>query len=195
MHANNALLYPEDLIITQMFFDVDVFKTFVKDCRKWGINCPVVPGLMCINAYGGFKKMTKFCKTRVPAALEAKMDSIKDDDAAVKEFGVEFGTTVCKELMESGLIEILHFYTLNLEKVVYGVLDNLGLSDNALALVNETDASSMQAKGSAWARVGDEVTCEKGKGVVEEILMDGSAVIVIDNDKVTMAKGAYQKVF
>jgi methylenetetrahydrofolate reductase (NADPH) len=178
-----------------MFFDIEVFKTFVNDCRKWGINCPVVPGLMAINAYGGFKKMTKFCKTRVPATLEEKMESIKDNDAAVKDFGVEFGTKVCKDLIDSGLIEILHFYTLNLEKVVYGVLDNLGLSDNALALVNETDASSMQAKGSAWARVGDEVTCETGKGVVEEILKDGSAVILIDNTKVTMAKGAYQKVF
>jgi methylenetetrahydrofolate reductase (NADPH) len=192
---NTLISHPVDLIITQMFFDIEVFKTFVNDCRKWGINCPVVPGLMCINAYGGFKKMAKFCKTRVPVALEEKMESIKDNDAAVKDFGVEFGTTMCKDLMDSGLIEILHFYTLNLEKVVYGVLDNLGLSDNALALVNETDASSMQAKGSAWARVGDEVTCENGKGVVEEILKDGSAIIVIDNIKVTMAKGAYQKVF
>ena len=184
-----------DLIITQMFFDVEVFKTFVHDCRKWGINCPIVPGLMCINAYGGFKRMTKFCKTRVPVALEEKMESIKDNDAAVKDFGVEFGTAVCKDLMESGLVDVLHFYTLNLEKVVYGVLDNLGLSDNALALVNETDASAMLAKGSAWARVGDEVTCEQGKGVVEEVLKDGSAIIAIDNIKVTVAKGSYQKVF
>jgi len=44
-----------DFIITQMFFDAEVFKAFVKDCRNWGINCPVVPGLMCINAYPGFK--------------------------------------------------------------------------------------------------------------------------------------------
>jgi len=58
------------LIITQMFFDTKVFGTFVEDCRKWGIMCPVVPGLMCINAYAGFCKMTKFCKTRVPSALQ-----------------------------------------------------------------------------------------------------------------------------
>ena len=64
-------------------------------------------------------------------------------------------------------------------------------------MVNEKDAASMVAKGSAWARVGDEVTCEAGKGVVDEILPDGSAIIVIagKDDKVTMAKGAYQKVF
>ena len=53
-----------------------------------------MPGLMCINAYPGFKKMTKFCKTRVPKPLEEKMDSMKDDPDAVKKFGVEFGAEV-----------------------------------------------------------------------------------------------------
>lgn len=184
-----------DLIITQMFFDVEVFKQFVKDCRAWGINCPVVPGLMCINAYAGFVKMTKFCKTRVPKSLQEKMDSIKDDAAAVKEFGIQYGTEVCKDLMDSGLIEVLHFYTLNLEKVVYGVTDSLGFSDNAMAMVNEKDAASMVAKGSAWARVGDEVECSHGKGIVEELKSDGAAVIVIGDAKHTVAKGDYKKVF
>jgi len=27
-----------------MFFDPEVFKNFVDDCREWGINCPIVPG-------------------------------------------------------------------------------------------------------------------------------------------------------
>lgn len=38
---------------------------------------PVVPGLMCINAFGGFKKMTGFCRTRVPPPLMAKMEEIQ----------------------------------------------------------------------------------------------------------------------
>ena len=38
---------------------------------------PVVPGLMCINAFGGFKKMTGFCFTRVPPALWAKLEEIQ----------------------------------------------------------------------------------------------------------------------
>lgn len=196
------LFVDKDMIITQMFFDVEVFKTFVHDCRKWGIQCPVVPGLMCINAYGGFVKMTKFCKTRVPEDLQAKMDSMKDDAAAVKAFGIEYGTKVCQELIDSGLIEVLHFYTLNLEKVVYGILDALGLSDNAMALVNEKDASSMVAKGSAWAREGDPVSTLYGKGVVEEMRKDGSCCVVIDswlmagnqNPRAYLQKGSYSKI-
>ena len=42
-----------------------------------GINVPIVPGMMCINAWGGFKKMIGFCCTRVPPKLMAKMEEIK----------------------------------------------------------------------------------------------------------------------
>mmetsp|Transcript_22967 Transcript_22967/g.46441 ORF Transcript_22967/g.46441 Transcript_22967/m.46441 type:complete len:408 (+) Transcript_22967:59-1282(+) len=183
-----------DFIITQMFFDAEVFKTFVKDCRAWGINCPVVPGLMCINAYPGFKKMTKFCKTRVPKALEQKMDSMKDDPDAVKKFGVEFGADICRSLLDFG-VKILHFYTLNLEKVVYGITDELGITSGLVETSNESDAKDMVAVGSAWARVGDTVKSSAGQGVVKEIKADGSAVVDIDGKDVELAKGSYRKVF
>lgn len=55
-----------ELIITQMFFDVAVFLAFVEDCRAVGITVPIMPGLMVIQAYGGFKRMAAFCKSRVP---------------------------------------------------------------------------------------------------------------------------------
>jgi len=182
-----------DFIITQMFFDSEVFKTFVNDCRKWGIQCPVVPGLMCINAYPGFKKMTKFCKTRVPKSLEEKMDSIKDDSSAVKKFGVEFGTEMCQSLLDFG-VEILHFYTLNLENVVYGITDDLGITKGLIEKNNDSDAKTMVAVGSAWARVGDKVKGHVGEGVVKEIKSDGTAVIEVEGGKyVEMAKGSYEK--
>ena len=169
-----------DLIITQMFFDADVFIQFVKDCRTWGIECPVVPGLMCINNYNGFKKMTKFCKTRVPKPLAEKMESIKDDADAIKEFGVEYGSQTCQALMDAGA-EVLHFYTLNLEKVVYGILDKLGLKEGAADQTNEKDAASMVAVGSAWARVGDKVKSIYGSGTVTEIRDGGAAVIRLES--------------
>jgi len=183
-----------DFIITQMFYDSKVFLTFADDCKARGINCPVVPGIMCINAYPGFKKMTMFCKTRVPKWLDEKMDSLKDDDVALKAFGVEYGVQVCKDLLNGGS-KGLHFYTLNLEKVVYGIMDGLGLSSNLIAKSNESDASTMAAVGSAWARVGDTVKSDTGSGVVKEIRTNGSAVVIIDGEEVVLEKGKFSKVF
>lgn len=165
-----------DFIITQMFFDIEVFKRFVHACREYGITCPIVPGLMCINAYAGFKKMAKFCKTRVPQDLEDKMESMKEDKNAVKAFGVTFGADICKQLSEFG-VDVLHFYTLNLEKVVYGITDAMEITDNLVEQSNETDAKSMVAVGSAWARVGDKVKSIYGEGIVKQIRGNSEAVI------------------
>eukprot|EP00535_Pseudo-nitzschia_heimii_P005151 CAMPEP_0197174054 /NCGR_PEP_ID=MMETSP1423-20130617/740_1 /TAXON_ID=476441 /ORGANISM="Pseudo-nitzschia heimii, Strain UNC1101" /LENGTH=403 /DNA_ID=CAMNT_0042622945 /DNA_START=55 /DNA_END=1266 /DNA_ORIENTATION=+ len=183
-----------DFIITQMFFDTKVFGTFVEDCKKWGINCPIVPGLMCINAYGGFVKMTKFCKTRVPTELRAKMDSLKDDPDKVKAFGVEFGIQMCEDLIKIG-VDVLHFYTLNLEKITYGILGGLGY--DVKGSVDESDAQTMIAKGSAWARVGDKVKTSEGEGTVTAIDSDGSATVEFPGEatKATFKKGEYEKVF
>lgn len=39
---------------------------------------------MPIMTYAGFKRMTGFCKTKVPAAIADKLESIKDDEEAVR---------------------------------------------------------------------------------------------------------------
>jgi len=168
-----------DTIITQMFFDTDVFLTFVDDCRSHGINCPIIPGLICINGYAGFRKMVKFCKTRVPKDLDEKMESLKDDTEGLKKYGVEFGIDVCKKLMDSGKVPGLHFYTLNLEKTVYGILEGLGIMDPVENGDLDADAKSMVAVGSAWARVGDSVTTVYGIGIVEDIRKDGTHKVVM----------------
>ncbi len=39
---------------------------------------------MPIMTYGGFKRMTGFCKTAVPDAMAAELEAIKDNEEAVK---------------------------------------------------------------------------------------------------------------
>lgn len=119
-------------IITQMFFDVEVYGTFVKACHDHGIDVPIVPGIMCIANYGGFKRMIKFCKTRVPEAVMNKMEELKDDAEKIKEFGIEFGITMCRRLQELGAPGF-HFYTLNTTGVTTSILEGLGYHKVALA--------------------------------------------------------------
>jgi 5,10-methylenetetrahydrofolate reductase len=45
------------------------------------------PGIMPIMTYGGFKRMTGFCKTRIPAEILEALEAIKDNDEAVKVRG------------------------------------------------------------------------------------------------------------
>ena len=41
-----------DVILTQLFYDFDVFASFEKQCRAKGITVPILPGIMPLNAYG-----------------------------------------------------------------------------------------------------------------------------------------------
>lgn len=59
-----------DVIVTQLFYDTDVFLKFVHDCRQIGITIPIIPGIMPINNYKGFVRMTGFCKTKVSENIE-----------------------------------------------------------------------------------------------------------------------------
>ncbi|TMW63252.1 hypothetical protein Poli38472_002193 [Pythium oligandrum] len=115
-----------DFVITQLFYDVKVYIKFVEDCRAVGITCPIIPGIMPIQNYSGFVRMTSFCNTLVPEEITQALDPIKDNDEAVKDYGVELGIKMSKELMAAGAPG-LHFYTLNLERSVRRILDGLGI--------------------------------------------------------------------
>ena len=119
-----------DCIITQLFYDVDLFLQWVKDCREIGITVPIIPGIMPIGSYAGFFRMTGFCKTKIPDALRAGLEAVKDNEDAVKEFGVQVVTDMCKRLLAAG-VPGLHIYTLNLEKSSIDILTNLGMLEGA----------------------------------------------------------------
>ncbi|KAK6130577.1 hypothetical protein DH2020_035669 [Rehmannia glutinosa] len=119
-----------DVIVTQLFYDTDIFLKFVNDCRQIGITCPIVPGIMPINNYKGFLRMTGFCKTKIPPEIMAALDPIKDNEEAVRAYGIHLGTEMCKKIMASG-IRTLHLYTLNMEKSALAILMNLGLIEES----------------------------------------------------------------
>ena len=52
--------------------------------RSQGIGVPILPGVMPIMTYGGFKRMTAFCKTYVPRHVADVLEAIKDSEEAVK---------------------------------------------------------------------------------------------------------------
>jgi methylenetetrahydrofolate reductase (NADPH) len=119
-----------DLIVTQLFYDTDIFLKFLNDCRQIGITCPIVPGIMPINNYKGFIRMTGFCKTKIPPEITAALEPIKDNEEAVRAYGIHLGTEMCKKILANG-IKNLHLYTLNMEKSALAILMNLGLIEEA----------------------------------------------------------------
>ncbi|EAU88825.2 methylenetetrahydrofolate reductase [Coprinopsis cinerea okayama7 len=114
-----------DFIVTQLFYDVDRFLQWLKKVRAKGITVPIIPGIMPIQTYATFARLTKLCGTKVPSTLEADLLPIKNDDQLVKDYGVKYAVKTIHRLRNEGGIQGFHFCTLNLEKSVQRVLEEL----------------------------------------------------------------------
>ncbi|RIB13765.1 methylenetetrahydrofolate reductase-domain-containing protein [Gigaspora rosea] len=113
-----------DFIVTQVFYDVDLFLDWVKKCRAIGITCPIIPGLLPIQNYNGFNRIVSLSKTIVPKFVCDALEPIKHDDAAVKEYGIKLAVEMIKKMYNNG-ISGFHFYTMNLERSTRLILEAL----------------------------------------------------------------------
>lgn len=112
------------VVITQMFYDVDNFISWVAKCRKAGITVPIIPGIMPISTYDSFMRRAKWCEINIPPQFLERLEPIKGDDVQVREVGTQLVAEMCTKILESG-VKHLHFYTMNLEKATVMVLDRL----------------------------------------------------------------------
>jgi methylenetetrahydrofolate reductase (NADPH) len=108
-------------LITQLFFDNELYFDFVDDARAAGIDSPIIPGIMPITNYGQIKRFTEMCGASIPEELVAQLDGRADDPEAVAELGVAYATLQCSDLLARGAPGI-HFYTLNRSPATRAIL-------------------------------------------------------------------------
>ncbi|ORX63211.1 methylenetetrahydrofolate reduct [Hesseltinella vesiculosa] len=114
-----------DFIMTQLFYNVDVFLAWQASCRALGITVPIVPGMMPIPTYQNFRRMINLCNTQVPDTILQELDAIKADDQKVKEYGVQLAVQMIQQLLKQGIYNF-HISTLNLERSTKRILQQLG---------------------------------------------------------------------
>jgi len=97
-------------IVTQMFFDNCRFFRFRDECKKIGINVPVIAGLKPISALNDIKLLPQTFHIDVPNELFKSVKKCTTDQEA-REVGIEWATMQSKELIKEGVPGI-HYYTL-----------------------------------------------------------------------------------
>ncbi|HKF81207.1 MAG TPA: methylenetetrahydrofolate reductase [NAD(P)H] [Thermoleophilaceae bacterium] len=108
-------------LITQLFFDNDLYFDFVEEARAAGIAVPIVPGIMPITNYKQIKTITGMCGASIPAELERELNERADDPEAVAELGVAYAALQCSDLLARGAPGV-HFYTLNRSPATRAIL-------------------------------------------------------------------------
>ncbi len=113
-------------LITQLFFDNELYFRFVEEARAIGIDVPILPGIMPITDVGQIKTITGMCGATLPDRLMAALDWRASDREAVLQLGVAYATLQCAELLARGAPGI-HFYTLNRSPATRAILSALRL--------------------------------------------------------------------
>jgi methylenetetrahydrofolate reductase (NADPH) len=117
-----------DFVVTQLFFDnADFFEFREHLTKKLGVTVPIFPGILPILSASQTKRITALCGARLPAAMMAGLEKFADNDEAAMQFGIDYATKQCAELLAAGGPG-LHMYTLNKAHSTTEVLRNLKLA-------------------------------------------------------------------
>jgi len=117
-----------NFIMTQMFYDVDLFIDWVKAVRAAGITIPIVPGVAPVQTWNGFLKSTNLAKTQIPQSFMDVLEPHKNNDEKVREIGTKLVAEMCRKILAADIgIRGIHFYTMNLEKATKMLLEELNL--------------------------------------------------------------------
>lgn len=120
---------------------------------------PIIPGVMPIQNYASFRRLVKLTRCDVPARIMAELEPIKADDAAVKRYGAALATEMVRRLMQDGAVQGVHFCTLNLEKSVRVIMEDLGWSSSSASTSASAPVVQVPSKGSV---VSDEPGADSG---------------------------------
>ena len=112
-----------DYVITQMFFDNQVYYDFVEKCRAAGINVPIIPGLKPLSTARQVSVLPEAFSLDIPLELTQEIAKAGNNKAAVYQIGTEWCAMQCKDLIEHG-VPAVHFYT-------------MGKSDNITRILQE----------------------------------------------------------
>lgn len=97
--------------VTQLFYDNSKYFEFVEKARAIGVNIPIIPGLKPLAKQSQLTMVPKTFHCDLPEALYKEALKCKNDDE-VKQVGIEWAVSQCKELMQKG-VPSLHFYTVS----------------------------------------------------------------------------------
>jgi methylenetetrahydrofolate reductase (NADH) len=111
-------------LITQLFFDNQVYFDFVAAARAAGIDVPILAGVIPVASFAQTKRICELCDASIPGPLEHAFRAAGGDERAEFELGVAYAAQQCSELLIAGVPGI-HFYALNRAPATRAVLGAL----------------------------------------------------------------------
>ncbi len=124
-HLKAKVQSGSSFLVTQMFFDNELYFRFVEAARFAGIEVPILPGIMPITSASQIETIHA-CGASLPPALLEQVRRRAQSAESVAQLGVAYATLQCADLLARGAPGI-HFYTLNRSPATLAILSALKL--------------------------------------------------------------------
>lgn len=112
-------------IIANFVYDTRLYFDFVARCRAIDIEVPILPGIMPIYSIKLLEILTQNCGATITEEVRQGLAKLPTDDSgAVAQFGIDFATQQCRELLEKGVPGI-HLYTMDRSKAITEIVSKL----------------------------------------------------------------------
>ncbi|MGE5473712.1 MAG: methylenetetrahydrofolate reductase [NAD(P)H] [Ignavibacteriales bacterium] len=108
-------------IISQLFFDNNIFINYLNEIRKAGINCPISAGIMPILNSNQIKKMTIMCGASIPRKLLRILNKYENNPEDIKKAGIHYAIEQIHGLKASN-VNGFHIYTMNRPDIVTEIM-------------------------------------------------------------------------
>jgi methylenetetrahydrofolate reductase (NADPH) len=117
-----------DFAITQMFFRADDYLRMRDRVTDRGCEVPIIAGVMPVTNARQIKRIVQLSGQAFPAELAERFEALDGErpeaKAAVRAYGVEVATDLCRTLLDEGVPGI-HFITMNRSTATREVHANL----------------------------------------------------------------------
>jgi methylenetetrahydrofolate reductase (NADPH) len=110
-------------IITQMFFDFNVYKNFVERAREFGINVPIIPGIKPIVQTKSMLKIPSTFFVNIPNDLVVAMQEARSPKEEF-EVGTKYMAKLVEKLFDYGVSGI-HVFTMGKGKSTKALLERI----------------------------------------------------------------------
>ena len=113
-----------DFLISQLFYDNDIYYSFLDKVRKKGIYAPVFAGIMPITNIKQVDRITCLSQTKLPKEVTDFLEKYKDSPEDLEKAGLQFAIKQINDLLANG-VNGIHIYTMNKPKTARTVLKGI----------------------------------------------------------------------
>ena len=117
IHLREKCKYGVKALISQLFFDNDIFCSWRDRARSMGIAQPIIAGIMPITSAAQISKVVEMCGASVPERVRRFVNVYGHHQGAVKEAGIAYATEQIIDLLARD-VEGIHLYTMNQADIV-----------------------------------------------------------------------------